>query len=175
MGSSEWSVEGEEMGRKMLWLAGCMLDTLVDYRTKGGERISARIGIGAGQVVVGALGSLQPRVHIMGDAMREAEQLEQQGTHGMVHVSERLVQYLCGESSDGWRGRSRAPPADAGSASTGDGGAEEGGGGGEGRSVAEEWRDVVGALRGWEIDEVRGSEEQRSFMLRRSSCLASRR
>ena len=46
----------------------------------------------AGKVVVGAMGSLQPRVHIMGRAcnraMREAERLEQEGAPGMANVSQ---------------------------------------------------------------------------------------
>ena len=39
-----------------------------------------RIGLSLGAVVVGALGSLQPRVHIRGRGMRNAEELEQEGT-----------------------------------------------------------------------------------------------
>ena len=45
----------------ILELAHCMLQTIEHYRSKGGYGISARIGISAGTVVVGALGSLQPR------------------------------------------------------------------------------------------------------------------
>ena len=49
----------------------------------------------AGKVVVGAMGSLQPRVHIMGRAcnraMREAERLEQEGAPGMANVSQNFL------------------------------------------------------------------------------------
>ena len=49
-----------------------------------------------GKVVVGALGSLQPRLHIRGDAMRKAERLEQQGAPGMVHVCHKFIELVCG-------------------------------------------------------------------------------
>lgn len=81
----------QELCHRMLWLAGDMLDTVRANRMETGERISVRIGIGMGTVVVGALGSLQPRVHLRGDAMREAERLEQDGTPGMVHVGEEFL------------------------------------------------------------------------------------
>jgi hypothetical protein len=79
---------------KMLYLAGTMLDMLSDYHTKGGDSVSARIGLGIGRVIVGALGSLQPRVHLMGAGMREAQALEQQGRPGMVHASAAFVERL---------------------------------------------------------------------------------
>ena len=54
--------------------------------------MQARNGVAAGKVVVGAMSSLQPRVHIMGRAcnraMREAERLEQEGAPGMANVSQ---------------------------------------------------------------------------------------
>jgi len=84
---------------KMLWLASCMLDTLVHYRTQEGEQLSARIGIGCGHVVVGALGSLQPRLHLMGPAMRDAGYLEQHGKSGMLHVDEAVLR-LCSSCND---------------------------------------------------------------------------
>jgi class 3 adenylate cyclase len=61
-----------------MWLAGMMLNTLDSHR-KQGHRLSARIGVSVGQVVVGSLGSMQARIHIRGYGMRKAEQLEQQG------------------------------------------------------------------------------------------------
>ena len=78
----------------ILWLAGTMLDTVGAYTTKDGHKLSARIGISAGKLVVGALGSLQPRIHIRGDAMREAERLEQLGRPGNVHVSDVFLNIL---------------------------------------------------------------------------------
>ncbi len=78
----------------ILWLAGTMLDTVKAYTTKDGHKLSARIGISAGKLVVGALGSLQPRIHIRGDAMREAERLEQLGRPGHVHVSDVFLNLL---------------------------------------------------------------------------------
>lgn len=94
---SESSQQVRRLCDKMLYLAGSMLDTLADYRTKSGERITARIGLGCGAVLVGALGSLQPRVHVMGAGMREAVTLEQQGKPGMVHVRHTFLDRLFGQ------------------------------------------------------------------------------
>ena len=85
-----------ELGHKMLWLAGAMVRDIENYRTKAQERMSVRIGMSMGKVVVGALGSLQPRLHIRGDAMRKAERLEQQGAPGMVHVCHKFIELVCG-------------------------------------------------------------------------------
>jgi len=38
-----------------------------------GKRVVAHIGVGTGLVVVGAFGSLQPRVYIRSSGMRQAE------------------------------------------------------------------------------------------------------
>ena len=71
--------------------------TCTGYCTENGHTISARVGISAGNVVVGALGSLQPRVHVRGDAMEEAERLEQSGAAGMAHISDVFLDLLsCG-------------------------------------------------------------------------------
>ena len=75
--------------------------TCTGYCTENGHTISARVGISAGNVVVGALGSLQPRVHVRGDAMEEAERLEQSGAAGMAHVSDVFLDLLsCGRYRD---------------------------------------------------------------------------
>jgi len=68
----------------------------VDHHRTQGEPMSARIGMSMGKVVVGALGSLQPRLHLRGDAMRKAEKLEQQGNPGMVHVCDKFMELVCG-------------------------------------------------------------------------------
>ena len=80
----------------VLWLAGMMLNTIDSYRTKEGLEITARIGVAVGTVVVGSLGSMQPRIHIRGYGMRKAEELEQQGTPGMVNVCDKFLNILSG-------------------------------------------------------------------------------
>jgi hypothetical protein len=73
-----------------------MVRDIDHHCTEGHEPMSARIGMSMGKVVVGALGSLQPRLHIRGGAMRLAEKLEQQGTPGMVHVCDKFMELVCG-------------------------------------------------------------------------------
>ena len=90
------TARAQKLCHKMLWLAGRMCDTIDSFRTKQGNRISGRIGISVGNVVVGALGSLQPRVHIRGKGMREAESLEQSGVPAMLHVSDNFLNLLSG-------------------------------------------------------------------------------
>ena len=57
----EWKKAAQEstakICTKMLFLAGGMLDILDKFTTRCGKRVSARIGMGRGQVVVGALGA----------------------------------------------------------------------------------------------------------------------
>lgn len=62
----------------MLLLAGSMLDA-IDALTMKGQGMTARIGIVCGNTVVGTSGSLQPRLHIRGGGMEDAEGLEQRG------------------------------------------------------------------------------------------------
>ena len=74
-----------ELCTKMMLLASTMLEAVNNAKC-GSQRFTARIGIGTGKVVVGALGSLQPRMHIRGDGAKEAERLEASGTPGRIHV-----------------------------------------------------------------------------------------
>ena len=78
----------------MLHLAERMLRCIQGFTTKDGHTISARIGISAGNVVVGTLGSLQPRVHVRGQGMRTAAWLEQTGRPGMANISDVFLDLL---------------------------------------------------------------------------------
>jgi hypothetical protein len=94
--NTEYMPHARKSCHSVLWLAGMMLNTLDSYRTKDGHQITARIGVAVGTVVVGSLGSLQPRIHIRGYGMRKAEELEQQGTPGMVNVCDSFLDILSG-------------------------------------------------------------------------------
>jgi len=90
----EHDEQAHKICEHVLWLAGFMHDTLEALGAKSPHNISARIGIGVGNVVVGAFGSLQPRVHIRGDGMRVAEALEQTGSPKLVHVDDVFLDML---------------------------------------------------------------------------------
>jgi class 3 adenylate cyclase len=90
----EHDEQAHKICEHVLWLAGFMHDTLEALGAKSAHNISARIGIGVGNVVVGAFGSLQPRVHIRGDGMRVAEALEQTGSPKLVHVDDVFLDIL---------------------------------------------------------------------------------
>jgi class 3 adenylate cyclase len=94
--NTEYMPHARKSCHSVLWLAGTMLNTLDSYRTKEGHQITARIGVAVGTVVVGSLGSMQPRIHIRGYGMRKAEELEQQGTPGMVNVCDSFLDILSG-------------------------------------------------------------------------------
>lgn len=107
---------------KMLALAKIMLDTIdalnldAGPRDKGQQRhpmFTARIGIGCGNTVLGTLGSLQPRLHVRGAGMEEAERLEQTGIPGAVHVSAKVLRALDEHIIDGWQGNYRDFPSSA--------------------------------------------------------------
>jgi hypothetical protein len=93
-----------------------MLLTIRTHQIMANHGIAARVGISAGKVVVGALGSLQQRVHLRGDAMRSAEQLEQDGVPNMVHCSETFLNLLCAAGREGAAGESEREDGDVVSA-----------------------------------------------------------
>ena len=54
-----------------------MLAAVRAYRAETGREVHCRIGIAAGALLAGVLGQLQPRFHIFGPALRDAEHHEQ--------------------------------------------------------------------------------------------------
>jgi len=90
---------------RALYLAGVMHEIVGMYETPQcghrSRRVSARIGIGIGEVVLGALGSLQTRMHLCGQGLREAEALEERAAPGTVCVSHRFLSALSGQDSPG--------------------------------------------------------------------------
>ena len=112
----------QQAAHKMLWLAGSMLETIDVYNAGSAQPLQARIGIGCGSVVVGTLGSLQPRIHIRGHGMVAAERLEEQSSPGKVHVQGEVLDNLFGRTPGQQIDDAGKPVANA---------AAPGGGGGE--------------------------------------------
>ena len=54
-----------------------MLAVVREHRQETGLDVHCRIGIGAGPLLAGVLSHLQPRFHIFGPALWEAEHYEQ--------------------------------------------------------------------------------------------------
>ncbi|EKX34281.1 hypothetical protein GUITHDRAFT_43371, partial [Guillardia theta CCMP2712] len=72
----------------MLALARKMLRVMADYRREKGCDVGCRIGISVGVVASGILGRKQSRFHVVGQAMRDVEMLEQNALENSVHVSD---------------------------------------------------------------------------------------
>ena len=64
-----------------------MLHALVKTCREGKHVISMRIGVHTGAVVAGVVGTKDPRYHLFGKDVQEAERMEQTGTPGRVHLS----------------------------------------------------------------------------------------
>ena len=96
--------------RDVLAAAGAMLRAVDAYRvaaTAAGQStlVRCRIGVAVGPVVAGALGRLQPRFHLFGPGLREAEMCEQTGREGALHASQAFISALRGAGipSDDWK------------------------------------------------------------------------
>jgi hypothetical protein len=72
---------------EVLAVAHGILAAVADYRAATGRAIHCRIGVATGPVLAGVLGRLQPRFHIFGQGLREAERCEQTGPIDAVHAS----------------------------------------------------------------------------------------
>mmetsp|Transcript_59276 Transcript_59276/g.157752 ORF Transcript_59276/g.157752 Transcript_59276/m.157752 type:complete len:628 (+) Transcript_59276:323-2206(+) len=83
-----------EVCESILRLSGVVLEALAEMRNQGVHDVHGRIGIALGSALLGALGKLQPRFHMMGKGVRAAEVLEQLGRVDMVHVSENFLTNL---------------------------------------------------------------------------------
>jgi hypothetical protein len=69
-------------------VANSILSVLAKHREQTGHDLHARIGIGAGEVISGVMGRLQPRFCVYGDAMVAAAEHERLGTADTVHCSQ---------------------------------------------------------------------------------------
>ncbi len=54
---------------RLLRLGGAILEEMEAYRRESGMSVHGRIGVAIGPVVVGSLGRLQPRIHVLGKVL----------------------------------------------------------------------------------------------------------
>jgi len=59
-----------------------------------GRDVTGRIGLAMGEVFAGVLGTLQPRYHLLGQPMRNAEKLEASCDMGGINVSQEVLESL---------------------------------------------------------------------------------
>ena len=82
----------------ILWLAGMMLETVRRKRESSGLPLHCRIGVGAGGVLAGAMGWLQPRFHLRGPAMELAELAERSAAVDSANVPCCVLRAMHGDS-----------------------------------------------------------------------------
>ena len=92
------SPQAKQAYTSILWLAGMMLETVRLKRESSGLPLHCRIGIGAGGVLAGAMGWLQPRFHLRGPAMQLAELAERSAEVDSVNVPCCVLRAMHGDS-----------------------------------------------------------------------------
>ena len=75
-------------------VANNILSVLARHRAMTGIDLHARIGIGAGEVISGVMGRLQPRFCVYGPAMMEAAENELQGQADKVHCTQEFFDVI---------------------------------------------------------------------------------
>lgn len=88
--------------------ASCMMEVMEFLRAKTGYDIGVRIGIHAGKVASGIIGTLRPRYYVFGSTVLEAEALESSSKRNQIQVSEAAAQLyratqFCLEPNQGQR------------------------------------------------------------------------
>ena len=84
-----------------LYTSFSILSVLAAHREKTGIDLRARIGIGAGEVISGVMGRLQPRFCVYGEAMKEAAHHERHGLPDTLHCSREFFDAITGDSCSG--------------------------------------------------------------------------
>jgi len=85
----------------MIRLSQRMIKVLERHREFSGKDLRCRIGISKGVVYAGVLGHLQPRYHLFGSPVREAEGLESRCEVDGVHVSASVLKALSSQPGSG--------------------------------------------------------------------------
>ncbi|EKX43888.1 hypothetical protein GUITHDRAFT_48852, partial [Guillardia theta CCMP2712] len=83
-----WVGKSERMAcERMLHLACQILKCVSssDFKTSSGS-LQCRIGLAMGDCVAGVMGRLQPRYHVMGEAMVRAQLAEGSAVHQSIHL-----------------------------------------------------------------------------------------
>ena len=83
-----------EVCAKMVKVGWSMIEAVTKYAAEQESKIECRIGIAYGQVLAGMLGKLQPRFHLMGEAVWDAHKLESSAETNTLRVSEDVQQLL---------------------------------------------------------------------------------
>ena len=90
--SSSSSVDGRQHDANVcacvVNVAWAMIDAVKAYSAQHDTKIECRIGVSSGQVLAGMLGKLQPRYHLMGEAVWRAHKLESFADINTVNVGE---------------------------------------------------------------------------------------
>uniref|UniRef100_A0A0C3UAA6 Guanylate cyclase domain-containing protein n=1 Tax=Guillardia theta (strain CCMP2712) TaxID=905079 RepID=A0A0C3UAA6_GUITC len=80
--------------QRMVALARDMVEIIDNAREEFSVNIACRIGIATGKCLAGAIGKLQPRYQIMGEAVELAHELEGAAEKQGINVSEQVKQIL---------------------------------------------------------------------------------
>jgi guanylate cyclase len=72
-------------------LAIAMCEAISHVRTPSGEQLQLRIGIDAGPVVAGVIGTHKFSYDVWGDTVNTASRMESHGVLGRIHVTERVA------------------------------------------------------------------------------------
>jgi len=75
-----------EVCAKMVKVGWSMIEAVTKYAAEQESKIECRIGIAYGQVLAGMLGKLQPRFHLMGEAVWDAHKLESSAETNTLRV-----------------------------------------------------------------------------------------
>eukprot|EP00960_Hanusia_phi_P051541 760859-Hanusia_phi.AAC.3 len=80
--------------KRMVSLARDLVEIIERVREEFSVSLACRIGIATGKCLAGAIGKLQPRYQIMGEAVELAHELEAAAEHQGINVSEQVKQIL---------------------------------------------------------------------------------
>eukprot|EP00727_Mastigamoeba_balamuthi_P006527 m51a1_g2495 putative adenylate guanylate cyclase (942) ;mRNA; r:101603-108821 len=97
----------EDHGRRMMRFAIAMLGTLHEYNRSSKHTIRIRIGINAGPVIAGIIGTRKIAYDLWGDTVNIAARMEHTGVPGCVQVNEAMYHRWFENSS--WKFECRGP------------------------------------------------------------------
>ena len=108
IGGLQEDIDGPSLVERQFALALSMQRIVADIAAQTGGEIGIRVGIHAGPVATGIIGTLRPRFYVFGRTVLEAEHMEATGEPGRVQVSPEAAQ-LYSQRTYGLRSRSQPP------------------------------------------------------------------